>query len=28
LVTAQNEKHPSDKSKHIRFARTIYPKPG
>ena len=28
LVTAQNEKRPSDKSKHIRFARTIYPKPG
>ena len=28
LVTAQNEKRPSDKFKHIRFARTIYPKPG
>src|SRR6266566_3936609 len=27
LVTAQNEKRPSDKFMHIRFARTIYPKP-
>ncbi len=28
LVTAQNEKHPSDKFKHIRFARTMYSEPG